>query len=214
MDRTWALSRFDGAEALIDPHFEPQPKEALRREILEARRSLADRGSLSRLIVDRFLQAFPLTSAGRPLIYVSVRDEVETYSLLENTLETIEEVVVPYCLSNCQLGLFPLREMSELKKGAYGILEPDQELRSERSVDPETLDILVAPGVAFDFQGNRLGYGKGYFDRLLVRLRPDCVKVAFAFECQLVEGISIQPHDIPVEYIVTEKRTIDCRLHR
>ncbi|PQO33529.1 5-formyltetrahydrofolate cyclo-ligase [Blastopirellula marina] len=199
---------------MIDSHFEPQPKEALRHEILAARRAIADRGRLSRLIVDRFLQAFPLTSAKRPLVYVSVRDEVETDSLLENALATSGEVVVPYCLSNCQLGLFPLREMSELKKGAYGIREPAPELRAERSVDPESIDILVAPGVAFDLAGNRLGYGKGYFDRLLVRLRPDCVKVAFAFEGQLVERISAQSHDIPVEYIVTEKRTIDCGQYR
>lgn len=188
-----------------------QPKQSLRQELLAARRSLTDRTPRSQQICARFRQAFPLASGGRSLVYVSVRDEVETLALVASLLQTQGEVVVPYCLPDYQLGLFPLRHISELQKGAYGILEPDEQLRTERSVDPQTLDIAVVPGVGFDPFGNRLGYGKGYFDRLLSRLRPECVKVALAFECQLVPVIVAQPHDVAMQYIVTEQQTLTCK---
>ncbi|WP_158545176.1 5-formyltetrahydrofolate cyclo-ligase [Bremerella cremea] len=189
----------------------PHPKQALRQELLAARRSLPERTDRSQKICNRFREAFPLTSSSRSLVYVSIREEVETISLLTNTLQAVGEVVVPYCLPDYQLGLFPLKQISELKKGAYGILEPDPELRAERYVDPQSLDLAVVPGVGFDPLGNRLGYGKGYFDRLLGRLRPECLRVALAFECQLVPTIQPQPHDIPMHYIVTEQQTLACQ---
>lgn len=211
MDGRKSLPSFDGDAVLIDPHSSAASKETIRRDVLAARRALADRGQRSQVIGDRFLQAFPLEDLRHPLVYVSVRDEVATIRLLESCLIQFREVVVPYCLPDYQLALFPLREMTELRSGKYGILEPDEQLRAERTVDPQSIDLAVVPGVAFDRKGNRLGYGKGYFDRLLARLPPNCPRVALAFDCQLVDTIPAEAHDIPLQTIVTETRTIDCQ---
>ena len=68
----------------------------------------------------------------------------------------------------------------------------------------QELDLLVIPGLAFDRQGGRLGYGKGYFDRLLPGARPDALLAAVAFECQLFDTVPMQPYDVRVDAVVTE----------
>lgn len=190
----------------------PIDKSTLRRAALAQRQALTDRPARSETIGQRFLTEFPPASYQQHLVYVSVRDEVDTQWLLENALRTHGRIIVPYCLPDNQLGLFQLEEMQELQRGAYGILEPVAELRSQRVVRPDALDLVVMPGVAFDRQGNRLGYGKGYFDRLLAQLRPDCVRIALAFDCQLIEAVPTQRHDIPVHSILTESQRIDCHV--
>ena len=70
----------------------------------------------------------------------------------------------------------------------------------------QELDLLVIPGLAFDRQGGRLGYGKGYFDRLLPGARPDALLAAVAFECQLFDAVPMQPYDVRVDAVVTESR--------
>jgi 5-formyltetrahydrofolate cyclo-ligase len=72
----------------------------------------------------------------------------------------------------------------------------------------DRLDLVVVPGVAFDPQGNRLGWGAGYYDRLLAQVRADAPIVALAFECQIVPAIPPESHDVPVDVIVTEQRII------
>ncbi len=89
-----------------------------------------------------------------------------------------------------------------------GILEPKAEWRRcvERRVDVAELDLIVVPGIAFDHNGGRLGHGKGYYDQLLQFARPDTMLVALAFECQIFPQIPMQPHDIPMHKLITERR--------
>jgi 5-formyltetrahydrofolate cyclo-ligase len=75
-------------------------------------------------------------------------------------------------------------------------------------VKAETIDWVLIPGVAFDMAGRRLGYGGGYYDRLLPTLRNDAARIAGAFEVQLVEYVPAAPHDVSVQEIVTEGRTL------
>ncbi|MCX7658787.1 MAG: 5-formyltetrahydrofolate cyclo-ligase, partial [Oscillospiraceae bacterium] len=95
---------------------------------------------------------------------------------------------------------------AELAKGCYGILEPVKELA--RRVPPENLDMVIVPGVAFDLKKNRIGYGGGYYDRFLKKMRFNCLKVGIAFEFQIVPEIPASENDVPVDIIVTEKRII------
>ena len=75
-------------------------------------------------------------------------------------------------------------------------------------VNPEHIDLLIVPGVAFDLQGNRLGYGGGYYDRFFERLRPGVPLVALAFELQIVRQVPVEPWDRRMDWLVTEKRVI------
>ncbi len=87
-----------------------------------------------------------------------------------------------------------------------GILEPKPELReqNQRRVKVQELDLLVIPGLAFDRHGGRLGYGKGYFDRLLPGTRADALLAAVAFECQVFDAVPMQPYDVRVDAVVTQ----------
>ena len=76
-------------------------------------------------------------------------------------------------------------------------------------LDPQPpYDLIVTPGIVFDEHGNRIGYGKGYFDRLFRNLSTDCVKIALAYEFQIIENVPAEKHDQKVDMIITEKRTI------
>ncbi|MFN9916399.1 MAG: 5-formyltetrahydrofolate cyclo-ligase, partial [Pirellulaceae bacterium] len=99
-----------------------------------------------------------------------------------------------------------LESMDELELGMYRILEPKVALRSvaAKHLQPEDLDLVMVPGVAFDRHGGRTGHGKGYYDKLLQHARADAPLVALAFECQLFEEIPAESHDIYMDKVVTE----------
>ncbi len=90
----------------------------------------------------------------------------------------------------------------------YGIRAPDPESRAVHRVFPRDLDAVIVPGRAFDARGARLGRGKGFYDALLARLRPDAraATIGFAFEAQLLERVPEDAHDRRVAWIATEKR--------
>jgi 5-formyltetrahydrofolate cyclo-ligase len=140
------------------------------------------------------------------MLYLDFRSEVHTRWFVPKAWAAGKRVVVPFCQDN-ELGLFLLTDFNEVTPGMLGVLEPKAELchRTDRRVDPVELDLIVAPGLAFDLRGGRLGYGKGYYDRLLHRVRADTFKVGVCFECQIFPEIPLLPHDIRMDRIVTEK---------
>ena len=91
--------------------------------------------------------------------------------------------------------------------GYKGIMEPDSTVL--KLLDPSEIDLAVIPGVAFDHGKNRIGYGAGYYDRFLYKLRSDCLKVSAAFGLQLVDAIPADRYDVPVDMVVTEELLIE-----
>ena len=160
---------------------------------------------LSRLIFERLVLLPRYSSARTVLSYVSFRSEVSTHAFIARIWADGKRVVVPYCRAG-RLELFCLHGFGDLAPGTLGILEPTPELRGQdhRRANVQELDLLVIPGLAFDRQGGRLGYGKGYFDRLLSGARPDALLAAVAFESQLFDSVPIQPHDVRVDAVITE----------
>jgi 5-formyltetrahydrofolate cyclo-ligase len=183
-----------------------QLKRRMRAEAAARRASQPDAERLSEKIF-RQLAALPeYASARTVMLYLDFRDEVRTRWFVPKVWAAGKRIVVPYCTES-DLELFRLDRFDELAPGAMGILEPKPELRSDpdKRIDAKQLDLIVAPGVAFDSRGNRLGYGKGYYDKLLQQVRGDAAKVAVCFECQLFAEIPVLPHDVRMDMIVTEK---------
>jgi hypothetical protein len=89
-----------------------------------------------------------------------------------------------------------------LKQGAFGIWEPGD----TRETDPGSIDWIIVPGVAFDKKLNRLGRGKGYYDKLLVQ--TSATKIGICYELQLFDEIPAEPHDIKMDFIITENNII------
>ena len=181
-------------------------KSVIRKQAHAARRELADKDELSRLILARFVGLPEYDDADTVMYYVDVRDEVRTRHALPAAIATGKQIIVPWCNDEGELELFHLESMDELEVGMYGILEPLVELRAreDKHVAPQDLDLIMVPGVGFDQRGGRTGHGKGYYDKLLEHAHPDAPLVALGFECQLFDEIPMQSHDIFMDKVITE----------
>jgi 5-formyltetrahydrofolate cyclo-ligase len=189
---------------------EEENKRALRKATLSRRDSLSKPECLlwSRQIQAKALQ-LPLFLACRSVVlYSSIQNEVSTEIILEHSLRRGHRVFYPKPGSENTVDLVQVLSAGELGAGRLGILEPTgTEFLTE--TDHERLMVFV-PGVAFDTQGNRLGRGKGWYDRLLTRLRREAIFVALAYEFQIVERVPTEAWDRKVNCIITEERLIDC----
>jgi 5-formyltetrahydrofolate cyclo-ligase len=181
-------------------------KKVLREQAHANRNAQPDKELLSQRICDTFMALPEYQKARTVMFYIDVRSEVRTRQALPAALASGKKIVVPWCNEQGELELFHLTSLDELATGMYRILEPRPELRSlpEKRVQPEDLDLVMVPGVAFDRTGARMGHGKGYYDKLLWRARRAPL-VALAFECQLFPEIPTAPHDIFMDKIITEQ---------
>lgn len=142
--------------------------------------------------------------AGRLMTYVAFKKEVQTETIIREALSQGKQVAVPLC-SKPERRLIASRLLDfpgDLAAGTWGIPEPRPE--ALRPLDPKTLDLVLVPGVGFDRQGYRLGYGGGYYDRFLRRLAPGCLCVGLAFSLQVVDELPREHHDRPVDLVITE----------
>ncbi len=188
----------------------PGDKTAIRHEILARRNGLGQDGrrEKSESIASRFLEQPEYKSAGTVLFYVNFRDEVGTRGLIAQALEDGKKVLAPKVDRKAhRLKLFEIKDGSaDLEAGYMGIYEPVE--AKTREAAPGEVDLVVLPGVGFDSKGRRLGYGGGYYDRLIETLRPGVGLVALAFDVQVVDEIPSEDHDKKVDKIVTETKMI------
>jgi 5-formyltetrahydrofolate cyclo-ligase len=189
-------------------------KAQIREQARKNRIAQKDKDAVSRRIVGAFM-ALPAYAAAQTVMwYVDAGSEVRTRHVLPEALTGGKRIVVPYCIVETnQLDLFLLDDMTELAQGAHKILEPRDDLRTlpGKRVAPEELDLVMVPGVAFDPQGGRMGQGKGYYDRLLARVRPDAPLAAMAFECQVFPEIPVAAHDVFMDLVLTEQKVYQGR---
>lgn len=129
-------------------------------------------------------------------LYVSLADEVETKRLIEVLLQEGKRVFVPRCQGNT-LTFHEIKSLQELVVSRYQLLEP-----TNSPSDYQLLEIIFVPLVGYDRLNNRLGYGKGYYDSILNQL--SCPKIGLAYRIQEVDRIPIEPHDVPLDEIITE----------
>jgi 5-formyltetrahydrofolate cyclo-ligase len=190
------------------PHNEQ--KRRVRADVLERRDRLhpGARESASAAVVARFRRLAAVRRAETLFCFVSFRSEVDTTALLAWALHRSLTTAVPLVLAPQQLCAVRISSLDDLVPGAWGIPEPRGGLPK---VDPLRIDVAVVPGVAFDHVGGRVGYGGGYYDAFLPQLRPDAVRIALAFEAQLVDRVPTEDHDLGVDAVVTERRLLRCR---
>ena len=177
-------------------------KSEIRSRVLDERDILSEDEikGMSELIISNFKEEFSLEDYQTICVYVSKGSELFTHNLINYLLKS-KIVLVPY-VENI-LKVSRINDFSELEKGKYDILEPKDKVEYQNQID-----LVIVPGVAFDEQGNRLGYGKGFYDNFLKDYKG--TKVALAYERQIVKTIPIEEHDIKMNYIITERRVIKC----
>lgn len=134
-------------------------------------------------------------------LYHAIPGEVQTASLIEKWYLN-KQLLLPLIEGN-DLLLFPYTGINSVKNGIFGILEP---IKTETAISENTTDLIIIPGVAFDRQLNRLGRGRGYYDRLLASVHAP--KIGICYDFQLIEQIPTEPFDRKMDMIITEKEII------
>ncbi len=178
--------------------------EMLRRRTAQDVVTCAD-GSVR--VQERFLALEGFRQGRGIALYAPIRGEVETERIFSSARGVHKCVTFPRVRAETRaLEFYVVDQWSDLKPGSFGILEPAAS--GGEALDPGTIDVIAVPGVAFDRHGHRLGYGGGYYDRLLSdpSSRPRCV-VGLAFDFQIVEVLPSVASDAPMDWIVTESET-------
>ena len=193
-------------------------KKRLREKLLKTRDSITPglKSFKESDIEDRLFSLDVFKKAQSILMYVSFRSEVDTRKYLDDILRLGKKLVLPLVdTRHKMLKLYEVKDPGELKPGYMGILEPG--ILRYRRCSLRDIDLVVIPGTGFDPRGNRLGYGGGYYDKLLSLESRELAEVehittvALAFEEQIGEEIPSEPHDIKVDMILTDKRLIQCQ---
>lgn len=185
-------------------------KKHLRRKIREEILALppVQRASQEAAFARLMAELPGYASARTVLLYVKAfPEEIDTAPLLEKALAESKRVLCPRVdRSGRRLRLFLVSDpKSDLGPGTLNILEP---LSHCPEFELDAVDWVLVPGLAFDRQYYRLGRGAGYYDRLLPRLRPEVLRWALAFDCQLVDRLPVEHHDAPVDGIATPTKVL------
>ena len=187
-----------------------EQKKNLRNRIKELKTNLTkeDIEKKSSIISSSLLELEAFEKAKVIMCYLSFGNEVDTRQIIEECLKQGKQILVPLIIKNTD-GTTHMEASelidpdNDLEPRTMGILEPKES--AIRIKNPKIIDLVVIPGLAFDRRGNRLGYGAGYYDYFLKRLRPDCHQIAITFSTQIVEQIPTEEHDLPITNILTEK---------
>ncbi len=188
-------------------------KQSLRQSIIAARQNLAaaDRAAFSRAITARLAALAAYQSASTVLGYMSFGAEFESAAWVQQALLDNKQVLLPKVnRSSKQLDLYQISDLQQdLAPGAWDIAEPVPG-RCRKVETLNEVDFILLPGVAFARDGARLGYGGGFYDKLLARMPHQPALAAAAFSMQLVADIPQEATDRKVEWLLTEHETIQC----
>jgi 5-formyltetrahydrofolate cyclo-ligase len=188
-------------------------KAGLRKQVLAQREALSadERAAISRLITEHILAMPEYQNATTVLGYMHFGSEFISELWVRQALADGKRLVLPRVNRHAnELDLYRVDDLaSQLAAGSWGIAEPLVE-RCERLIDLNEVEFALLPGVAFARNGARLGYGGGYYDKLLARINPHPVRVAAAFALQVVQNVPQETTDVEVEWLVTERETIRC----
>lgn len=178
-------------------------KKQLREDMKAKRIALPwnEKAKMDTIIFEKLINSDVYNKSKVIFIYVSYRNEVATHRIIEHGLSNNKIICVPQIIS-LEQGMRSIRinSFDELKENKMGILEP---LDNTLEVDPKEVDLLLMPGLAFDLQGRRLGYGGGFYDRFLPNCRKDASKIGLCYDFQIVDCVPISPFDEFVDGVIT-----------
>jgi len=178
----------------------------LRKQLLNQRDEMKkdEVEKLSKEIMEKLIKLPELRQSKVVMSYLSFKNEVDTEAIIDWCFNQGKEVVIPYCemgsneIIPCKL--YPDRR--GLEKNKFGIWEPKKDLKT--SIEIDNIDVIIVPGVGFDNNCNRLGFGGGYYDRFLAKRQRETQAIAICYQNQIVESIPTDDYDIKMDMVVTE----------
>ena len=179
-------------------------KNILRQKLLNERKQLGEKELLekSSKIESKLFSMPEFKTAKTVMFYVSFNTEVFTHNMIREALKE-KKVIVPKVREK-QIVLYEINNFEEIdQKDKFGILQPSK----GRMAKKEEIGLIIVPGVGFDKNGHRLGYGYGYYDRFLENLKIPTIGLAFDF--QIVDKLPAYGHDVKMGKVITEKRILE-----
>lgn len=163
------------------------------------------REKYSKTIANSLYESSYYKNANIIMAFINFGSEINTRYLIEHAIQDDKIVVIPVMLPETkELKISRILDYSELEIGHYNILTPKAKFL--RFLDPNTIDLILVPGLIFAKDGYRIGYGGGYYDRFLAKLDNNIPKIAIGFDMQITDKVPTDEYDIPVDYILTEKQ--------
>lgn len=184
-------------------------KKSLRKKFVALRKNLSvdEREFLSNKIVKKFLDSEIYKNSSVIMAYMPMPEEIQLKNFFADAFDKQKILAIPLIIERGIMQPVILKNFDELEVGDFGILTVKKNCRN--FLDEKKIDCVIVPGAAFDFSGNRLGLGGGYYDRFLKKISAK--KIALAFDFQITENLPIESHDVPVDFIFTEKNFFDVR---
>lgn len=187
-------------------------KKELRKSILDIRDNLNvdKKREKDNTIRKIFLESSHYKNAEKIFIYISYSSEIDTIEIIKKALKDGKEIFVPRTIFKTKvMDAVKIISLDNLKKDRYGIPEPEE---SEPHINPDELDLIVVPGVAFDDKGGRIGYGAGYYDRYFKKISKErnrlIKKIALAYDFQVIDNVPMDEQDVKIDCIITEKHIL------
>ena len=182
-------------------------KNQLKESILEKRNSLSKEeiaGNSSK-IKDNLFNIEKYKNSKIIMFFVSFNSEVHTHDMIKEALRN-NTIVVPKVVESKIEPSMIIDFDNLIPCGKFNILEPIEIMK----IAYKNINLVLVPGAVFDEEGHRIGYGFGYYDKFLAKV-PKAIKVGLSFDFHVIDKIPKETHDMPVDFIVTEKRVIECR---
>lgn len=185
-------------------------KNELRQKYKAIRRNITEREQKNKLIAENLCHSVIWQNARTIALYLSFGSEVETNAIVQLALEQNKIVAVPVTDNESYaMDFYRYNPAEKTTSSKLGMAEPMRD--PKKLISPETIDLCILPGLAFDRFGHRLGMGKGCYDRYLPRLRPDTVKVALCFGEQISEcPLPYDEFDMDLDWLISDSGIIKC----
>lgn len=179
-------------------------KKEIRKFIKEKRALLTkdEKEILDNIIFKKIVNSQEYRKAKFIFIFVSYKDEIDTHRVIKKALIDGKVICVPKTIS-LEEGMYAaqITKFEDLEVGNYGILEPKSE---NKRIEENLIDLCYVPGLAFDRVGGRMGYGGGFYDRFLIKIRNNCKKIGLTYSFQVLERVPMGENDIFIDGIITD----------
>ncbi len=176
-------------------------KSDLRKQSLLKRNGISDKLKKDTAISNNLFSFTPFQEAETVLVYVSSKGEADTKSIISYCFENNKKVAVPYCKDkDGNMEFYLIDSFDCLNYGCFGINEPD--INKCVKLTDFSNSLIIVPGLSFDLNGNRLGYGKGYYDRFLKKYA--FISVGLCYNSLIADQVPAEKHDMRVDYLITE----------
>jgi len=188
-------------------------KNNLRKNMLIKRKNMSqqDVSTFSTKIMDKIMKLPQFINCKNIMLYISFNNEVDTYKLARWCLNNDKTVIAPYCIKSCiKIIPFIINNLeTDLTKSTFGIMEPKHDILMKANI--ENIDLIIVPGVVFDENCNRIGFGAGYYDRFLPMKMKNTPTIGIAYDYQITDKVPADEYDVPLNFIITEKRIISLK---